>query len=149
MLNGGSHVVVFILSKATTEEDVLFGVREGFVLGVERGVSFIVNGIVWLHARLPLGGILTADYGFGIVIDRLAERFEMLVLDDASIGNIVRGVVDNRIALVVADWDALVGIVEIIVVKDKAQRYKKSAILARKICDSLQKNLQFVIFSIK
>ena len=101
MLDGGSHVVILVFCEASTEEDVLFGVREGFVLGVERSVSFIVNGIVGFHARLPLGGILTADYGFGIVIDRLAERFEMLVLDDASIGNIVRGVVDNRIALVV------------------------------------------------
>ena len=107
MFDGGSHVVVFILSEATTEEDVLFGVREGFVLGVEHGVSLIVNGIVGFHARLPLGGILTADYGFGIVIDRLAERFEMLVLDDASIGNIVRGVVDHSVALVVRSVERL------------------------------------------
>ena len=101
MLNGGSHVVVFILSEATTEEDVLFGVREGFVLGIKRGISLIINGIVGFHARLPLGGILTADYGLGIVIDRLAERFEMLVLDDPGVWDLAGRVVDNRVALIV------------------------------------------------
>ena len=107
MFDGGSHVVVFVFCKATTEMDVLFSVGEGFVLGVERGVSFIVNGIVGFHARLPLGGILTADYGLGIVIDRLAERFEMLVLDDAGIWHLVRGVVDNCVALVVRSVERL------------------------------------------
>ena len=101
LFDGGSHVVVFILSEATTEEDVLFGVREGFVLGVESGISLIINGIVGFHARLPLGGILTADYGLWVVIDRLTEGFEMFVLDDTGIRNIVRGVVDHSVALVV------------------------------------------------
>ena len=107
MFDGGSHVVVFILGEATTEMDVLFSVGEGFVLGVERGVSFIVNGIVWLHAGLPLCGILTADYGLWVVIDRLAEGFEMLVLDDAGIWHIVRGVVDHSVALIVRGVERL------------------------------------------
>ena len=89
MFDGGSHVVVFVLGEATTEEDVLFGFGDGFVLGVERGVSLIVNGIVGFHAGLPLDRILTADYGLWVVINRLAEGFEMLVLNDTGIRNIV------------------------------------------------------------
>ena len=50
---------------------------------------------------LPLGGILAADYGLWVVIDRLAKGFEMLVLDDAGIWHLVRGVVDHSVALVV------------------------------------------------
>jgi len=52
-------------------------------------VAVIVDRIVRFHAGFELGGIFLADDRFGIVIDRLAKRFKVLMLNDAGIRHIV------------------------------------------------------------
>ena len=60
----------------------------------------IVDGIIWLIAGLPLGGILTADNRFGQVVAVLVlAELEPFMLDDAGSRGLTVGVVDGGVAL--------------------------------------------------
>lgn len=83
------------------EEDVLFLGGKGAILVSKGIVAGIVYRIELLHARFVLDGIFLAGNRFRGVVDCLTKGFEVLVLNDAGKGNIVRGVVNNGIALIV------------------------------------------------
>ena len=94
------HVIVFILTQATTEDNLRLGISQLFVLGVECAVLGIVDGIVWLVAGLPLAAVLAADDGLGQVVAVLVlAELEPLVLDDACPRCFPVGVVDSGVAL--------------------------------------------------
>ena len=97
----GGHVVVLVFGKAAAKDNVLFLSSESAVLVGKTVVTVVVHGIVGLHALGPLGGVLARDDGLGTVIDGLSEHLEVLVLDDAGIGDGSLGVVDDGVALVV------------------------------------------------
>lgn len=60
----------------------------------------IVDGVIWLIAGLPLGGILTADNRFGQVVAVLVlAELEPFMLDDAGSRGLTVGVVDGGVAL--------------------------------------------------
>lgn len=100
-LYDGSHVVVLILGKATTEDDVLLLGSFSAILVGECIIGCIVDGVVGLHAILVLGRILLTDNCLGVVIDLLAEHLEMFMLNDTGVGDIMGSVVDYRVALIV------------------------------------------------
>ena len=97
----GSHVIVFVFSQTTTEDDVGLLGGQGTILVGELVVAVIVDRIVGFHAGLVLGAVLLADDGLGTIIDGLTKHLEVLVLDDAGIGFVMRCVVDHGIALIV------------------------------------------------
>ena len=100
-LNNWRHVVVFVLGETTTENDVLFLSREITVLVGEGVVTFVIHRVKLFHAGFVLGGILFANDGFWVFVHGFSEHLTMLVLDDAGIRHIVRGIVYNRVALIV------------------------------------------------
>lgn len=144
-LNNWRHVVVFVLGETTTENDVLFRSRESTVLVGEGVVTFVIHRIKLLHAGFVFGVILFTNDGFGIVIYGLPEHLKMLVLDDAGIRHVVRGIVYNRVALIVRGifYACLEGY------RAPVKITLKTAAKVQKICDSSRKNLQFVIFFIQ
>ena len=94
------ETVVLVLAQAAAENDLLFGLGQLLILGVECAVLVVIHGVVRLVAGLPLGGILAADDGLGqvIAVFVLAE-LEPLVLDDAGPRGLAVGVVDGSVAL--------------------------------------------------
>ena len=100
-----SHVVVFVFGKAATEEDVGFMGGESAVLVGKSIIALVVHGIELLHTGFVLGGVFFADDCLGYVVDGLTEHLKMFVLNDTRIRHIVRGVVDDSVALIV--WRVL------------------------------------------
>ena len=90
------HVVILILTQASAEDDLRLGVGQLLVLGVERAVLLVVHRVVGFIAGLPLGAVLAADDGLG-----LGAELKVLVLDDAGVGRLGVGVVDDGVALIV------------------------------------------------
>ena len=94
------HVVVLIFAQTATEDDLRLGLGQLFVLGIQCAVFGIVDGVVWLIAGLPLGGILSADDRFGQVVAVLVlAELEPFMLDDAGPRGLTVGVVDSGVAL--------------------------------------------------
>ena len=94
--DGLVHVVVLVAAQATGEDHVALLRRQLLVLLVEGLVLGVVDGVVGLVAGLPVGRVLARDDGFV-----LRAELKVLVLDDASVGNLALGVVDYGHALVV------------------------------------------------
>ena len=94
--DGFVHVVVFVAAQATGEDHVALLLGELLVLPVEGLVPGVVDGVVRLVAGLPVGRILTCDHGL-----LLLAELEVLVLDDAGVGHLALGIVDDGDALVV------------------------------------------------
>ena len=99
-LEGGGdglvHVVVFVAAQATGEDHVALLRRQFLVLPVQRLVPGVVDGVVGLVTGLPVGRVLARDGG-----PVLRAELEVLVLDDAGVGDLALGVVDHGNALVV------------------------------------------------
>ena len=94
--DGLVHVVVLVTAQATGEDHVALLRRQLLVLLVEGFVLGVVDGVVGLVAGLPVGRILARDDGLV-----LRAELEVLVLDDAGVGDLTLGVVDHGYALVV------------------------------------------------
>ena len=99
-LEGGGdglvHVVVLVAAQATGEDHVTLLRRQLLVLLVQCLVLGVVDGVVGLVTGLPVGRVLARDDGLV-----LRAELEVLVLDDARVGNLTLGVVDHGHALVV------------------------------------------------
>ena len=108
LLDDGCHIVILILGQAATEDDAGFGIGQGLVLLVEGGVCFVIHGIEGLAAFGPFGGVFAGDDGNGLGVDGISEVFEMLVLDDAGVGDVALGVVHHSATLVVGGIEHLV-----------------------------------------
>lgn len=61
-----SHVIIFILGKATTEDGILLLGSFSAILVGKRIIGSIVDRVVGLHAILVLGRVLLTDNGLGI-----------------------------------------------------------------------------------
>ena len=94
--DGLVHVVVLVAAQATGEDHVAFLRRQLLVLPVEGLVLGVVDGVVGLVAGLPVGRVLARDDGLV-----LRAELEVLLLDDARVGDLALGVVDHGHALVV------------------------------------------------
>lgn len=94
--DGLVHVVVLVAAQATGEDHVALLRRQLLVLLVEGLVLGVVDGVVGLVAGLPVGRVLACDDGLV-----LRAELEVLVLDDARVGDLALGVVDHGHALVV------------------------------------------------
>lgn len=88
------HIVVFILAQAAAEDHVALLLGQFFILGIERAILGIVDGVVGFHTGLPFGGVFPADDGGG-----LGAEFKVLVFDDPGVGNLPGGVVHGSVAL--------------------------------------------------
>ena len=99
-LEGGGdglvHVVVLVAAKAAGEDHVALLRRQLLVLPVEGLVPGVVDVVVGLVAGLPVRRVLARDDG-----PVLRAELEVLVLDDARVGDLALGVVDHGHALVV------------------------------------------------
>ena len=99
-LEGGGdglvHVVVLVAAQATGKDHVALLRRQLLVLLVEGLVLGVVDGVVGLVAGLPVGRVLARDDSLV-----LRAKLEVLVLDDARVGDLALGVVDHGHALVV------------------------------------------------
>ena len=99
-LEGGGdglvHVVVLVAAQAAGEDHVTLLRRQLLVLLVEGLVLGVVDGVVGLVAGLPVGRVLARDDGLV-----LRTELEVLVLDDAGVGDLALGVVDHGHALVI------------------------------------------------
>ena len=94
--DGLVHVVVLVAAQATGKDHVALLRRQLLVLLVQGLVLGVVDGVVGLVAGLPVGRVLARDDGFV-----LRAELEVLVLDDARVGDLALGVVDHGHALVV------------------------------------------------
>ena len=94
--DGLVHVVVLVAAQATGEDHVALLRRQLLVLPVQGLVLGVVDGVVGLVAGLPVGRVLARDDGLV-----LHAELEVLVLDDARVGDLALGVVDHGHALVV------------------------------------------------
>ena len=94
--DGLVHVVVLVAAQSTGEDHVALLRRQLLVLLVEGFVPSVVDGVVGLVAGLPVGRVLARDDGLV-----LGAELEVLVLDDARVGDLALGVVDHGHALVV------------------------------------------------
>ena len=65
-----------------------------FILLIYFSVSFVIDGIIRLFARLEIVRILISDDS-----DGLCAVFKMLMFDDACVGNFAFGIIHHRIAL--------------------------------------------------
>ena len=95
------HVVITIFGESATEDDVGLLCGKLAVLVGEGVITIVVDGVIGFHALFVLRAVLFADNSLRTVVDILAKHLEMLVLDNASVGLVVTGVVDHGIALVV------------------------------------------------
>ena len=94
--DGLVHVVVLVAAQATGKDHVALLCRQLLVLLVEGLVLGVVDGVVGLVAGLPVGRVLARDDGLV-----LRAELEVLVLDDARVGDLALGVVDHGHSLVV------------------------------------------------
>ena len=90
------HIIIFILSQASAEQDICFLFRKLCILCIECAVFLIVDRIVRFVTLFPGRGILSRDDGSFSGLE-----LEMLVLDDAGVRNLAFRVVDNCVALIV------------------------------------------------
>ena len=95
------HIVVFVLGKATTEDDVWLSVSQCFVFCVEDGVLVVVHWIVWLQSVVPFLWVFLGHNSLWYVIYLVAEHLEMFVLDGSCVWNFQVGVVYHGITLMV------------------------------------------------
>ena len=99
-LEGGGdglvHVVILVAAQASGKDHVALLRRQLLVLLVEGLVPGVVDGVVGLVAGLPVGRVLARDDGLV-----LRAELEVLVLDDAGVGDLALCVVDHGHALVV------------------------------------------------
>ena len=99
-LEGGGdglvHVVVLVAAQASGKDHVALLRRQLLVPLVEGLVPGVVDGVVGLVAGLPVRRVLARDDGL-----LLRAELEVLVLDDAGVGDLALGVVDHGHALVV------------------------------------------------
>lgn len=101
---GRGHVVIAVFGETASEYHARGGIGEGFVAVVEGGVAGVVYRVERFGSVVPLGGVFARDDRKRVGIDIVAERLEMLVLDDACIGDIGRCVVDDGVAWRLASW---------------------------------------------
>ena len=99
-INNLIHIVVFIFTQASAEDDLQLGVGQLLVLGIQCAVFGVVDGVIRLVTGLPLGGILTADDCFGQVVAVLVlAELEPFVLDDTGPRRLAVRIVDGGVAL--------------------------------------------------
>lgn len=94
--DGLVHVVVLVAAQASGKDHVALLRSQLLVLLVEGLVLGVVDGVVGLVAGLPVRRVLARDDGL-----LLRAELEVLVLDDARVGDLALGVVDHGNALVV------------------------------------------------
>ena len=95
------HIVITIFGESATEDDVGLLCGKLAILVGEGVITIVVDRVIGFHALFVLRAVLFADNSLRTVVDILAKHLEMLVLDNASVGLVVTGVVDHGIALVV------------------------------------------------
>ena len=100
------HVVVAIFCQSSAEDDGCVGCQLAVLFG-DACVAVVVDGVEGFHAFAIFGGVFARDDGLGVLVDGCAERFEVLVLDDAGVGHVGLGVVDDCVALVVGCVECL------------------------------------------
>ena len=138
-LNNWRHVVVFVLGETTTENDVLLISSEGAVLVSKGIVALIVDRIELLHAGFVFCREFFDDNGVRVFVHGLPESFKMFVLNHTGIRHIVRGIVYNRVALIVRGvfYACLEGY------RAPVKITLKTAAKIQKISDFCKKNLRF------
>lgn len=133
MGDDGSHVVILVFGEAAAEDYIGLLRSEGAVLLVDGLVAGVVDGIERLHAVAPFGGVFARDDRLGVGVDGRAEGLEVLVLDDAGVGHVGRGVVDHGIALTV-------GLVKSLRLKAHGTVFELAEAVAVKLVDFAGKN---------
>ena len=94
------HVIILVLTKASSKDDALLFVCQGTVLLIELTVLFVIYRIIGLVPGLPLGAVLPGYDGLGKVMALLIlSELEPLVLYDTGPGRLPVRVVDGSIAL--------------------------------------------------
>ena len=101
MFNDWSHVVILVLCETSPEYDVFFLCCEFTVFLGEGIVAFVVHWVVRFHALFVFSGVFFRDDGFRDTVDVSTKHFKVLVLDDARVGLVMRGVVDDGVSLIV------------------------------------------------
>lgn len=96
------HVVVSIFRKAAAEDGAVFFFCQCGVVCIECLVPGVIDGIVGFFTRMPFCWIFARDVG-----DGLRAEFEVLMLDDACVGDFACGVVHDGDALMVCLLEAL------------------------------------------
>ena len=96
------HIVVLVASQSTSKRDIALSVGELTILLIKRFVLGVVDGIVRLITRFPVGRVLTGDNRLRQRIAFIVEtKLKVLVLDDARVGNLALCIVHHCDALVV------------------------------------------------
>ena len=62
------HVIIFVLTETSAKDYFRLLLSQLFILCIELSVLLIINRIIWLISRFPLGAVLTADYGLRKII---------------------------------------------------------------------------------
>ena len=94
------HVIIFIFAQATAKNNLWFYICHFFVLCIECTIFSIVDRIVRLITRFPLGGIFSAYDSFWLLITVLIlTELKPLMLDDAGPRRFAVGIVDRCITL--------------------------------------------------
>lgn len=99
LLDNRGHIVILVLRKTASKDDILFLFGQFAVFFGELVVSFIIDGVVWFHAVFVFGGVFFRDDCFRNAIDLGAEHFEMFVFDDSRVRLVMRSVVDDGVSL--------------------------------------------------
>lgn len=80
MLYGWSHIIVAIFCQPPSEKDIGSLGGKGFVFFIETAVAFVIDGVVGLNARIPLGTVLFEYYSMrasGNAVSKLIIFFAM------------------------------------------------------------------------
>ena len=88
------HIEIPVKPQPPAEKYVFFAVGKRLVFLIEQGVFFVVDRVIGLVPAPPGGGIFARD-----ISERTFCLFEMLMLDNARIGNFPLGVIDDGVAL--------------------------------------------------
>ena len=99
--NDRCHVVIFIFCQTTAEDDVALLLCHFLVSLKHSDVLFVVDGVVWFHTFFPFYGVFAADDGLRILLYVGGEGLEVLVLNDAGVGNGCVRIVDLSQSLIV------------------------------------------------
>ena len=97
--NYGCHIVIFIFGEASSEDHIRLFLCQFTVSRVYILILGVVDWIKRLHAVMPFCGVFFGDYSLWIIIDCVAEYFEVFVLNNTGIGNVRRRIIYDCISL--------------------------------------------------
>ena len=90
------HIIITVLAKTSTEDYILFVIRESFVFFVKCVIFFVIYRIIRFVTGFPFHRILAADDSFF-----LCPKYEMLMLYYSGIRSIAVSVVNDGISLII------------------------------------------------